>query len=163
MRKLFVISIALIFSASCFAQKIDESDVPDAVKSAFKVRFPGVTDAKWEKEDTLYNATFLMGQTATETEFSEKGTWLETEWEIPAEFTPQAIKSYIDTAYADYKLNEIELMDYPADGKLYKAEIRKKKDCQNLYFTVKSEFKKTEKAVCEKKKCCKKKKSCNTK
>lgn len=160
MRNLFIIAVVLILSASCFAQKVDESDVPDAVKSAFKVRFPGMTDTKWEKEDTLYNAAFLMGQTATEAVYSEKGTWIETEWEIPTEYTPKAIKNYIDSAYAGYKLIEIELMDYPADGKLYKAEIRKKKNCQNLYFTVKSEFKKTEKAICEKKKCCKEKESC---
>lgn len=164
MKKLFIVTIVLIFSAPCFSQKIDEADVPDAVKSTFKTRFPGTTDIKWEKKDTLYNATFLMGTTATEAEYNEKGTWIETEWEIPVEYTPKAIKSYLDTAFTGYKLNEIELMDYPVDGKLYKAEISKKKDCEIIYFTLKSEYKKTEKAVCEKKKkCCKKKESCKSK
>jgi hypothetical protein len=55
-------------------------------------------------------------------------------------------------------------MDYPADGKVYLAEISKKKDCQNLYFSLTGEFKKKEKGESEKKeKCCKKKKSCKSK
>ncbi len=164
MKKLLLFSVALIFSASCFSQKIDESDVPDAVKNTFKVRFPLAASTQWEKEDSLYNATFLMDQTTTEAEFSDKGAWIETEWEIPVEYTPKAIKNYMDTAYAGYKIRELEIMDYPVDGKLYKAEISKKKDCQNLYFTLNGEFKKNEKVVCEKKKkCCKKKESCKSK
>lgn len=105
-----------------------------------------------------------MDQTTTEAEFSDKGTWIETEWEIPVEYTPKTIKSYIDTACAGYKISELEIMDYPADGKLYKAEVAKKKDHQNIYFTLTGEFKKKEAAACEKKKkCCKKKESCKSK
>lgn len=164
MKKLFLFSIMLMFSALCFPQKVDEADVPDAVKSTFKVRFPFATDIKWEKEDTIYGSTFLMDKTTTEADFSEKGSWIETEWEVPVEYTPKAIKGYMDTTYAGYKILELEIMDYPADGKLYKTEVSKKKDCENLYFSLTGEFKKSEKAVCEKKKkCCKKKDSYKTK
>jgi hypothetical protein len=164
MKKLFMLTVALIFSASCFSQKVDEADVPDAVKSTFKVRFPAAASTAWEKEDTVYSASFLMDQAATEAEFTEKGVWMETEWEIPVQYTPKKIKSYTDSAFAGYKIAEIEIMDYPADGKLYKLEISKKKECQELYFTLAGDFKKSEKAVCDKKeKCCKKKKSCKSK
>ena len=37
MKKLFILAIALIFSASCFPQKVDEADVPDAVKATFNI------------------------------------------------------------------------------------------------------------------------------
>lgn len=158
MKNLFIFSILLIFSASCFSQKINETDVPDAVINTFKVRFPLVASSTWEKVDSVYEAAFLMDQTKTEAVFTDKGTWIETEWEIPVEYTPKTIKSYLDTAYVGYKISELEIMDYPADGKLYKAEIAKKKDHQNIYFTLTGEFKKKEVAACEKKKkCCKKK------
>jgi hypothetical protein len=107
MKKLLIFSIVLMFSVHCFSQKVDEADVPEVVKSTFKVRFPSAADIKWEKEDTLYNAAFLMDKSATEAEFTEKGVWTETEWEIPLEYTPKAIKGYMDTAYAGYKINEL--------------------------------------------------------
>lgn len=161
MKKLFVFAVMLIFSASCFSQKVDEADVPDAVKATFKTKFPSASTIKWEKEDTLYTAEFLMDQSKTEADFSDRGVWIETEWEIPLEYTPKAIKNYLDTAYAGYKINELEIMDYPTEGKLYLAEISKKKDCLNLFFTLSGEFQKSEIEVCEKeKKCCKKKESC---
>jgi hypothetical protein len=161
MKKLFILAIALIFSASCFPQKVDEADVPDAVKATFKTKFPTAKEVKWEKEDTIYGSAFLMDQAATEADFTEKGVWTETEWEIPLEYTPKAIKKYLDSAYAGYKIKELEIMDYPTDGKLYLAEIAKKKDYQNVYFSLQGVFSKSEKGECEKEKaCCKKKKSC---
>lgn len=164
MKKLFLLFVALIFSISCFSQKINEVDVPEAVKSTFKVRFPAAASIQWEKEDSVYTAAFMMDKTATEADFSDKGAWIETEWEIPVEYTPRSIKNYLDTAFAGFKIKELEIMEYPSDGKLYLAEIYKKKDYQNIYFTLTGEFKKKEAAVCEKeKKCCMKKKSCKSK
>ena len=160
MKKLFLLSIVLIFASVTFGQKVDESQVPEAVKGTFKARFASVKTATWEKEDTIYAATFLMDETNTEAEFTEKGTWLNTEWEVPVEYTPQLVKKYLDSAYVGYKIKELSVTDFPTDGKVYVAEITKKKDCQEVYFSLAGIFKKAEKEVCEKgkKKCCKDKK-----
>ncbi|HNW97393.1 MAG TPA: PepSY-like domain-containing protein [Bacteroidales bacterium] len=159
MKRLIVLSAALMLSTLSFSQKIIKSDVPESINKAFVMKFPNATNENWEKKDTLYEISFMIEQSATEAVFNDKGTWMETEWEIPMIYTPKAMKNYLDTAYAGYKINEIEIMEYPNDGKLYKAEISKKKDCKNVYFSLKSEFKKVETAVCEKKKKCKKQKT----
>ncbi len=162
MKKLFALSIAVVIVSASFGQNIDESKIPDAVKNSFNAKFANIKVSKWEKEDTIYSAEFLMDESATEAEFSEKGSWLNTEWGVPLEYTPHAIKEYLDSSYAGYKLKEINVMDFPTDGKLYVAEINKKKDCQKVYFSLKSEFKKAEKDACIKEmKCSKKKKKCN--
>lgn len=158
MKKLFILSIAAIFASATFGQKIDESQVPEVVTKTFKARFTTAKDAKWEKEDTIYAATFLMDESTTEAEFNEKGTWLNTEWDVPVEYTPQKIKNYLDTAFAGYKIKELAVMEFPSDGKLYVVEIAKKKACKKVYFALTGEFKKSEMDVCDKeKKCCKKK------
>jgi len=153
MKKLFAISIAIIFASVSFGQKIDESQVPDVVVKTFKARFTTASSAKWEKEDSTYSVEFLMEDANTEADFTAKGEWLNTEWEIPAEYAPQDIKDYITKNYSGYKIKEMSVTEYPVDGKLYVVEINKKKDCQALYFTLKNEFKKAVKLCCVKGKC----------
>jgi hypothetical protein len=164
MKKLFAFIIASMIATAGFSQKIDGTQVPDAVQKTFKSRFANVNDAKWEKEDSLYSAEFLMDASKTEATFSDKGAWINTEWEFPIEYAPQSIKDYITKNYDGYKLKEISVSEFPVDGKLYVAEIMKKKECQKVYFTLKNEFKKDEKMVCGKdSKCCKKGKKCEKK
>jgi hypothetical protein len=159
MKKLFVLGIFIVFSFALFAQKVDESAVPSAVVNNFKMKYANAKDVKWEKEDTVYSAEFLLDDFVTESEFNEKGVWIETEWDIPIEYTPQAIKNYIDSAHAGFKIKELTVAEFPTDGKLYVADISKGKKTQKIYFTVKNEFKKEDAVACsKKKKCCKKKK-----
>ncbi len=164
MKKIFVTIIAVLFASASFSQKVEESQVPSNVMNAFKARFANVMGVKWEKEDTVYAAEFLMNESPTEAEFNEKGDWFNTEWEIPTDYTPQAIKDYVNINYAKYKLREIVVTEFPVDGKLYVVEIATKKDCFALYFSLKNEFKKAVKETCDKeKKCCKEKKASDKK
>jgi len=164
MKKLFTTGIAVLFASASFSQKVEESQVPSNVMSAFKARFANVTGVKWEKEDTVYAAEFLMNESPTESEFNEKGTWLNTEWEISTDYTPGAIKDYVSTNYPKYKFKELSVTEFPVDGKLYVAEIVTKKDCYELYFSLKNEFKKAVKEACDKeKKYCEKKKASDKK
>jgi hypothetical protein len=110
----------------------------------------------------MYTATFMMDETNTKAEFTAKGVWMSTKWDFPLEYTPQAIKDTIAKKYAGYKLKDISVTEFPADGKLYVILISKKKECMQLYFTTRGEFKKDEKMVCDKKgKCCKDTKKCD--
>jgi hypothetical protein len=158
MKKIFTTGIAVLFVSASFCQKVEESQVPSGVMNNFKARFANATGAKWEKEDTVYASEFLMNESPTEAEFNEKGDWLNTEWKISIDYTPKAIKDYVNTNYPKYKLKELSVTEFPVDGKLYVAEIATKKDCYELYFSLKNEFKKAVKEVCNKEnKCCKKK------
>ena len=166
MKKLFALIVITLFATVTFGQKIEESQVPDAVKLNLKAKFATAKDIAWEQKDTNYTGEFLMDEAKTAMTFDKKGNWLNTEWEIPAEYTPKGIKKYLDSAYAGSKIIELAVVEFPTDGKLYLTEVCKKKDCQKVYFSLKGEFKKAEKMLCEgncngKKKCCKnKKKKC---
>jgi len=161
MKKLFILGLAVLFvSASSFGQKPEEPQIPASVTNAFKSKFPNVKEVKWEKEDTIYTAEFLMNESPTEAEFNEKGAWLSTEWEISVDYTPQVIKDYISKNYSGYKLKELSVIELPVDGKLYVVEIGKKKDCHAIYFSLKGEFKKAVKEICNPGKKCEKKKPC---
>jgi hypothetical protein len=127
------------------AQKVEPKDLPLAVQSNFKARFPEASDVKWTKVNDIYEAEFVNKEIKTEAAYSEKGEWKETSWEIPVQYTPQTIKTYITTNYPKYKIKEIEIEEvYPALEKVYAVNIAKKKDILELYFKISGEFIKVE-------------------
>jgi len=152
MKKIFIFCIVALFASVSFGQTVEESQVPDVVIKALKAKFINVKVTKWEKEDTIYSAEFLMNEAATEAEFNEKGIWVCTEWDVPVEYSPKAINDYISENYAGYKLKEVSITELPIDGKIYIAEICKKKTSSKLYFSLKGEFQKAITEICDKKK-----------
>lgn len=145
MKKLFILSIAVVFASACFGQAVEESAVPQAVKNMLQSRFASAKDVKWEKEDTLYSAEFIINDSKTEAEFNSSGKWLCTEWDIPVEYTPMSVKKYLDSAYTGYKIKELTYGDFADAGKLYVADISVKKECYEVFFTVMGEFSKSAK------------------
>jgi hypothetical protein len=127
------------------AQSVEPKDLPLAVQSNFKARFPEASNVKWTKVKDVYEAEFVNKEINTEVAYSDKGEWKETSWEIPLQYTPQSIKTYITTNYPKYKIKEIEIEEvYPALEKLYAVNIAKKKDILELYFKISGEFVKVE-------------------
>jgi hypothetical protein len=162
MKNLFTLIIASLVASASFSQKIDGTKVPDAVQQGLKNKYNNAQNLLWEKVDSVYAATFIMDETNTRAEFSAKGTWMSTKWDFPMEYTPQAIKDYIAKNYAGYKLKETSVDEFPSDGKVYVTRINKKKECMDVYFTLRNEFKKDEKLICDKNgKCCKDTKACD--
>lgn len=153
MKKLFILFALVFIAGNLFSQAIQEKDIPEAVKTQFKTRFPLQTTAKWTFEDSLYEAAFVSEGMKVETAFDVTGIWTETEWEIPMEYTPAKIKEYIAANYAGFKTKEVCITDKPVDGKMYQAEIcKKKKETVELVFTTAGEFKNVLKAGCDKEK-----------
>jgi hypothetical protein len=139
--------LALIFYGTLFlsAQTVQPTDLPLAVQSNFKARFPDASKIKWTKEKDIYAAEFVNKEMNTEAEFTEKGEWKKTSWEIPVEFTPLSITTYVKTNYPKYKIKDVDLEEaYPSIDKLYAVEIAKKKELITLYFKVSGEFVKTD-------------------
>ncbi|OIP03045.1 MAG: hypothetical protein AUJ97_05255 [Bacteroidetes bacterium CG2_30_32_10] len=127
------------------AQTVQPTELPLAVQSNFKIKFPDASNAKWTKVNDTYEVSFINKEVNTEALYSDKGEWKETSWEIPLEYTPQTIKTYIATYYPKYKIKEVELEEvYPSSEKLYAVNIAKKKEKIELYFKVSGEFVKLE-------------------
>ena len=153
MKRLITLGIAVMFAIAAFGQNINETKLPKAVLNAFKARFPNAKDVKWEKEDSAYSAEFLMDDAPTETEFDSLGEWKNTEWNIPIQYTPAAIKHYTDSVYSDYILKELTILEVPTDSKSWVAEMSTKNETVEVYFTITPcVFKKAVKMVPGKKK-----------
>ncbi len=131
MKKMFLLLLcAATMSNFAFAQdkKISNDQVPGAVSSAFKAKFPTVADAKWEMEGTNYEACFKQNGSEVSANFDKDGNWLETETEIKVSELPPAVQTTIHKEFADYKVKEASKVQSAKNGSCYEAEISKDKE-----------------------------------
>ncbi len=126
MKKAFVILIGLSMVAfiACNEKK---ADIPEAVDSAFKAKFPDVTDVNWENEENMWEASFKDGDKTMEVCFNEVGEWMETETAVQAEALPAGVMDSLMAMYPDYEVEEIEAVEKP-DFKGFEVELVMAKD-----------------------------------
>jgi hypothetical protein len=122
MKKVFLLLLPVICIASiAHAQKIN---VPEAVKTAFNTKFPGVTDVKWEKESKAeLEANFKMNNTDVSANFGLDGSWAETETTIPASELPAAVTNTVNTKYPGAVYGRTEKIEKPGGKILYEVNI----------------------------------------
>lgn len=112
-------------SLTAQAQKVDTDRVPQAVRAAFTMKFPGVANIKWEMEDKKdYEANFTRDGVEWSATFSPAGAWLETEHKLPAKDLPAAVHKGIAANYPGHELKEAEQSDTPM-GTFYEVELTK--------------------------------------
>jgi hypothetical protein len=162
MKKMILLSAAVLFAFTfAYSQKVAETDVPSATLMTFKTKFANATNVAWEKDSANYEAAFTSNEMKAEALISDKGVWIETEWDIPLEYTPDTLKKYATKNFSGYKIKETTILD-KAEGKFYVIEVAKKKDIQEVTFGLDYKFikKETSKECCKKgdKKPCKKEK-----
>lgn len=87
------------------AQKLKQSQVPAAVKSAFTKAYPR-TVAQWEREDGNYEVVFKKDGKEMSSVIDKSGKLLETETECSLADLPQNIQSYIKINYKNSKIKE---------------------------------------------------------
>ena len=134
----------MLLAISCFSQKVNEADVPDNIKSAFRSRIADTVTINWEKISTSYFAHFVKGNMNAFMEIRETGEWIKTSWSIPPEYIPARIKTHIEQNYAGYKIRT-SAIEYRVDGEFYSIEAKKKKDIVILTYSIKTDFVKADK------------------
>ncbi len=118
------LALALVFCTAIQACGQND-DAPTNVKGAFAKKFPNVKKVKWEKENaTEWEAEFKMKGTEYSANFTEDGTWKETEHEIKKSAIPAHVKSTLDTEFAGYKIEEAEISETD-EGSIYEFGIEK--------------------------------------
>lgn len=134
------------------AQKLKESEVPVAVKSAFAKRFPAVKHATWSKEDvTAFEAEFEVNHLEQSANFDAAGTWLATETEIKKGDLPSAVQATLSKEFAGYKIEEAEKAE-TSTGVFYEVEVEKGKTTYEVQISLEGKVlsKKEEKEGAEK-------------
>ncbi len=128
--------VATLMSQLSCAQKNDEVKIPDAVRSAFQSKFPDVDKPDWEMESSdEYEASFKLQGKETSACFDNSGHWLETETEIKVSDLPEAVRTALQTDFADYKVTEASEIESAANGKGFEAEIKKGKEVFDVVFS----------------------------
>ena len=105
--------------------------VPPEVENAFTVKYPNAGAAKWEVDDNGYwEAGFQLGDLEYNADFTEDGTWVETERSIKLEDLPDVVQRAIKLEFGEDEITEIEAVDHPTKGEFFDVEF--KRDGKNI-------------------------------
>ena len=135
MKGLLIMIVAAVIALSVFSQKLNESQVPAAVKTAFERKYPSVK-ASWDKEDANYEANFKHDGKAMSAVIGKNGTVVETETDIPVTDLPKAVQDYMKKNYPGVKIEEAARI-VKANGDVnYEAEVHHK----DVIFDAKGKY-----------------------
>ncbi len=142
MKKIFVLLVVVaMMSISAFAQKISADKVPEAVKSAFKAKFPTATKVNWGMENTTeFEAEFKLDGEELSANFDNTGKWLETETEIKVTDLPYEIKTALAKDFDGYQIKEASKIESAKEGTCYEAEIKKGGETFDVLYTAKGKM-----------------------
>lgn len=138
-----IITAAIIVLAinSVSAQKVKETEVPNAVVTSFQSHFNGAKVDAWDKEKNgEYEAEFKINKVEMSANFSSDGTLIETEEEIAVSGLPKSVEEYINKNYLGSKIEEAAKITDAAGKITYEAEIEKGKEEIELIFDVNGQF-----------------------
>ncbi len=119
-----ILFLALGFIAiSVNAQKVKETDVPQAIKAAFTNAHPAAKVDKWEKEGNNYEVEFTENKIESSVDLGPNGQILETESEITVAQLPKGVSDYCTKNMPGKKIKEAsKIVD--VSGKVsYEAEV----------------------------------------
>jgi Putative beta-lactamase-inhibitor-like, PepSY-like len=141
MKKVLITSLAtgMIVLSVC-GQKLKESQVPAATRTAFQKEHPN-TNAGWEKEGVNYEANFKMDGKSMSSVIDKNGTVLETETDIPVSDLPQSARAYIKEHYKGANVKGAAKIQKSSGKVNYEAEVNGK----DIVFDANGKFLKEEK------------------
>lgn len=117
------------------AQKLQETQVPAAAKTAFQKQYPN-TKASWESEKGNYEVNFKRDGKTMSSVIAKNGAILETETDIAASELPSTVQTYVKDHYKGARIKgAAEIVK--ADGERnYEAEVGGK----DVLFNAKGNF-----------------------
>ncbi len=123
MKKIFFAISILGFSGCVNGQKLNEKDIPQAVKNKFTGLYPKVQGAKWEKEDANYEAGFKEKGKETSVLIDASGKLLETESSILPSDLPKTVLEYCSKNMPGKKIKEAAKIQNANGTITYEAEV----------------------------------------
>jgi len=124
MKKILVLAAVMIASVAT-AQKLKETDVPQAVKSTFQKQYPK-SKAKWAKEGNNYEAEFELNKTETSVVIDGSGNITETETEIAANQLPKEVTDFVNSNYKGQSIKEAAKITDAKGTVTFEAELKGK-------------------------------------
>lgn len=129
---IFIAAITLFTISTSFAQK----NIPNEVKTAFAKKYPNVSKVKWEKENSDFEAGFIIEKIENSVLLDAKGNILETEVAIEKATLSKEIIDYILKDYAGQKIKGAAKINSAKEGLIFEVEVKDK----DLLFTETGKF-----------------------
>src|SRR6266498_4711427 len=132
MRKVFILSLALIFAVSSFAQL---RKTPLAVTNAFEKQYSGASKVQYE--DNLINVQvhFISDSGKMVAKYNSDGEWKETEREFDYDSLNADVKSGFEKSKysVEWKVKETSIIYLPHNEIQYRVKVQKN-DLQKKYL-----------------------------
>lgn len=98
---------------------------PGDVQKAFEQKFPKATNVSWGKENkTEWEAEFTLDGGKFSANFTNDGTWVETEKKIAVSEFPKPVADAIQKQYPGWKITEADRTETAKNGLIYEADIK---------------------------------------
>lgn len=134
-RKLLAILILLASLVVLNAQRINDANVPEKVKKAFKNYYPEVQNLTWQKTKQGFAAVFVLENISAKLILDTDGKLLETTTTVSQSDLPQSIQEYVNSNYKEYKFGSLEKVVNNEGAVEYNISIIKKRVKKMLIFT----------------------------
>ena len=135
MKKISVLLVLIATASMSYAQKLDQSKIPSAVKASFSKHYPGLI-ANWEKEDGKFEASFKLENNLMSAMFEPTGTFIDSEVGIKVTDLSPAILSYVKEHYKEKSIKEGARITKADDSVNFEAEV----DGKDLIFDASGKF-----------------------
>ena len=135
---LFTLLLGLLMITSCSDdnEPTNKNNVPQSVEQAFKAKYKNVTDVQWEVVKDYHVARFNSPITRDASKnysssawFTNTGLYLQSDEDIPFGKLPSevqnAFNSYKETYYADWEMDDCEMVAREGLGIIFVIEIEK--------------------------------------
>ena len=118
------------------AQMLKPAQVPVAVMTTFRAKFPQVKSNTWEKEGTKYEAGFTLNGKTMSALITPAGKLIETETDMPPAQLPTAVRTRLASNYKSYKINEAATIVRADGSTVYEAEVARGGKAHDVLFNA---------------------------
>jgi len=143
MKKIFLVTISILFALQSFAQIISNSpqkdiktkNVPDDAVSAFSTKYGTEIIPKWEHKGNNYFAAFEIDRVNYEAEFSSEGGWLQTTKYITEADLPSTVSEALIDDYHDWTKADFAFIQRATGENMYRVSVIKDDKRRSLLIT----------------------------
>lgn len=124
-----------MFSAILITINVFALTPPAKVKAAFSQKYPKATKVSWGKESAKeWEAEFTLDGTKVSANFSQDGTWVETERMIAISALPKPVEEAIDKQYPKWKISSADKTETAKNGVVYEVGIKSASHKKEVIF-----------------------------
>lgn len=136
MKKIIIVFAVSLIVVGTNSQPIKGTEVPVIVKDSFTKMFPGVNEAKWDREKEFFEASYTYGQHKGSVVFDSTGKWIERKISIAIQGLPEKALACMRKHFKGQTLKEASKITKASGEVQFEAEIKGKE----VFFTREGVF-----------------------